>query len=83
MSSAFIPIAIKDPILIHSMLRIGALCLEVSNPENKRFRQLSLIYHGNLITAVNQALQDDHRAISDSVISGLSELMRHAVSSLQ
>lgn len=80
MTSAYVPVAMKDPILLNSILRVGTRCLELSNPENKGFRQLGLVYQGNLIAAINEALTDEQRASSDAVIGGLSELMGHAVS---
>ena len=83
MSSVFLPTAMKDPILIYTILRTGARCLESSYPADKRFHQLGLAYEGELIAAINQVFADEQKATSDSVISGLCQLMGHAVSSSQ
>lgn len=67
LTTYYLPVAIKDQIMLNSMLLTGAQC-------DPRYSQQALYYRGKLMQSITQALNDKAQATSDSVVAGLVKL---------
>jgi hypothetical protein len=71
--------AITDPIMFECLLRNSTYNLAELSPNGSK-DSTALIYRGNVLRQVKDALNDPIRAVSDQTVAGLLDLMRDEVS---